>query len=45
MPGQAVLPRRPALLLAIAFILLTAAYSIAWIYGVRWQPSARIGIS
>ena len=44
MPGPAALPRRTALLLAPAFILLTAAYSIAWIYGVRWQPSTRIGI-
>lgn len=45
MPGQAVLPRRPALLLATGLIFLTAAYSIAWIYGVRWRPTARIGVS
>lgn len=43
MPARAALPRRPALLLAIAFILLTAAYSLAWIYGVRWRPTARMG--
>ena len=44
MPSPLALPRRAALVLAIAFIALTAAYSIVWIYAVRWQPTARIGI-